>query len=259
MLPESLIEFFATRQELLWILTVVVDLGMTLLMFRVFGKMGLYGVIVMNIIVCNILGPKITVIFGFNTSMGVILYSGIYFATDLLGERYGKREANRAVMIGFAAAVLMILFGTMSVLYTPTADQQKAAMASEMHIALSTLFDFAPRFVFGSLLAYLISQSLDVWTFHYLKEKTKGRHLWLRNNLSTITSQAADTLIYAVVVWTAVYDLQTGLQLAGIKYVFKVVIALVDTPFIYWARHWDVDGQLGYHDEPDREEAKGET
>ncbi len=239
MIPIGLVEFFTARQELLWLLTVVIDLGMTLVMFRMFGKMGLYGTVVMNIIVCNLLGPKVTMIFGFNTSMGVILYSGIYFATDLLGERYGKREANRAVMIGFFASVLMIVFGTISLLFVPSSDPQKAEFANMIHSALSALFDFAPRFVFGSLLAYLISQSLDVWIFHYLKEKTEGRHLWLRNNVSTMTSQGVDTLIYAVVVWTAVFDFKTGLELALIKYVFKVIIALVDTPFIYWARHGD--------------------
>lgn len=249
MIPIGLVEFFTARQELLWLLTVVIDLGMTLVMFRMFGKMGLYGTVVMNIIVCNLLGPKVTMIFGFNTSMGVILYSGIYFATDLLGERYGKREANRAVMIGFFASVLMIVFGTISLLFVPSSDPQKAEFADMIHSALSALFDFAPRFVFGSLLAYLISQSLDVWIFHYLKEKTEGRHLWLRNNVSTMTSQGVDTLIYAVVVWTAVFDFKTGLELALIKYVFKIIIALVDTPFIYWARHWDVDGQQGYHGE----------
>jgi uncharacterized integral membrane protein (TIGR00697 family) len=94
--------------------------------------------------------------------------------------------------------------------------------------------------VFGSLLAYLISQRFDVWVFHLIKKKTRGRHLWLRNNGSTMLSQAIDTIIYGVVVWLGVVDFATAMQLALAKYFFKVIIALIDTPFIYLARDWDV-------------------
>ena len=89
----------------------------------------------------------------------------------------------------------------------------------------------------GSLLAYLISQSFDVWIFHLIKIKTKGKHLWLRNNLSTILSQLIDTSIYGLVVWWGIVDFATAMQLAGAKYVFKVVIAMIDTAFLYWARN----------------------
>jgi len=218
----------------------MLDLGMTLLLFRLFGKTGLYAVVVLDIMLCNLIGPKITMIFGMNTSIGVVIYSGIYFATDLLGERYGKREANRAVFIGFAVSVLVIVFATLSLMFLPSTDPQKEAFANDIHGALSLLFGFTPRFVFGSLLAYLLSQTHDVWMFHYLRDKTKGKHLWLRNNVSTITSQAIDTVVYGVVVWGAIFDLRTAFELAMAKYVFKVIIALLDTPFIYWARTWDV-------------------
>jgi uncharacterized integral membrane protein (TIGR00697 family) len=90
------------------------------------------------------------------------------------------------------------------------------------------------------LLAYLISQSFDVWVFHRIRNATGGRHLWLRNTGSTLLSQAIDTLIYGLVVWWGLVDLVTALQLAGAKYVFKFVIAVVDTPFIYLACRWKV-------------------
>ena len=239
MIPEAVADFFAVHQNTLWIATVIIDLGMTLVLYRAFGKTGLYAVIVLNIMLSNLVGPKITLVFGLNTSMGAIIYSGIYFATDLLGERYGKREANRAVLIGFAVSVLVVVFGLISLMFIPTPDPQKQEFANDVHDALSYLFDFTPRFVFGSMLAYLISQTHDVWMFHFLREKTKGRHLWLRNNLSTMTSQAIDTVIYGLVVWTAVFDLRTAMELALVKYMFKVIIALLDTPFLYWARTWD--------------------
>lgn len=235
MIPESLIEFFAAYQDMLWMLTVAIDLMITLFMYRVFGKMGLYSIVILNIMLSNLQGPKLTIIFGLETSLGLILYSGIYFATDLLSERYGQREGTRAVILGFATSVIMVLMMSLSLLFVPSKP-----FAEEIHNAIMTLFDFTPLFVFGSLLVYLISQSFDVWVFHYLKKKTKGRHLWLRNNVSTILSQAIDTVLYAFIVWAPIVGLETAIKLSLAKYFFKVIIALLDTPFIYWARSWDV-------------------
>jgi uncharacterized integral membrane protein (TIGR00697 family) len=238
-------EFFATlfisHQNLLWVFTIILDLSFALLLFKLFGRQGLYASIVISLLLANLQGPKLTEVFGMQTSMGVILYSSIYFASDLLGERYGKKEANRAVLIGFVVSVIFIVMTSISLMYLPSSNPKTSAFAQEIHQATSSLFAFSPRFVFGSLLAYFISQRFDVWIFHYIKEKTKGRHLWLRNNLSTMLSQAIDTLIYGVVVWWGVVDFTIAMQLALAKYFFKVIIALIDTPFIYWARNWNVD------------------
>lgn len=240
MIPENIAEFFAAHQNMLWVFTVCVDLAMTLAMFKFFGRQGLYAVIVMNIILMNIQGPKLTTVFGMQTSLGMIIYSGIYFATDILSEKYGKREANRAVMIGFATSVVVFAIMSLSLLFLPTQDPDKKLFATEVHEAISLLFGFSPRFVFGSLFAYFISQHLDVWIYHYLMKKTQGRMLWLRNNASTMTSQLIDTTIYSTVVWWGLFDFQTALELALAKYFFKVIIAALDTPFIYWASRWDV-------------------
>ena len=234
----AIFDFFLTlnSQDGLWLLTVAADLSITLLFYRLFGKMGLYAIVILNIMLSNLQGPKLTIIFGMETSLGVILYSGIYFATDLLGEKYGKRESERAVLLGFMTSIVTVTMIYISLLFLPS----QTAHAQKVHDAMVTLFKFTPLFVFGSLLVYLITQSFDVWLFHYIKEKTQGKHLWLRNNVSTITSQALDTLLYAVIVWSPVVGLTKAIQLALAKYVIKVVIALIDTIFIYWARSWDL-------------------
>jgi uncharacterized integral membrane protein (TIGR00697 family) len=244
MFPEAVGEFFGAHQNLLWLATVGIDLSLTLLLYRLFGRQGLYAAIVLAALLCNIQGPKLTEVFGLTTSLGVIIYSGIYFATDLLGERYGKREANRAVWIGFAVNVIIVATMSISLLFQPaTGDEKTTTLAGNAHHALSFLFGFTPRFVFGSMLAYLVSQTHDVWFFHFIKARTGGRHLWLRNTLSTVVSQAIDTTIYSLVVWWALLDFQTAVKLALVKYLFKFVIAVLDTPFIYWARRWDTGAQ----------------
>jgi hypothetical protein len=189
--------------------------------------------------------------------MGAIIYSGIYFATDLLGERYGRREANRAVFLGFSANVGLVVFTQLSLLFVPTDEGNKAEIAHKAHDAQEFLFNMTPRFVFGSLLAYIISQAHDVWMYHLLKNWTRGRHLWIRNNVSTMLSQAIDTTIYALVVWWGLVDLKTALALGAAKYFFKCLIALLDTPFLYWARTWDLEHR-DWNDDPATEAARFE-
>ena len=229
-----------TNQESLWLITVIYDLGLALLLYRFFGKYGLYVAVVLGIVLGNLQGGKVSelVLFGstFKVSMGAILYSGIYFATDVLNEKYGRKEANRAVMLGFVANIAVMITLVLSVQFKPS---NITGSALEVHNAISTLAYYSPTFVIGSLTAYLISQTFDVWFFHKIKSYTGESKLWLRNNLSTITSQLLDTMIYQVT-WVVATGMEwkTGFMLAATKYVFKVLIALVDTIFIYWVKKW---------------------
>lgn len=242
MIPSSIAEFFMLNQEALWFTTLFLDLSLTLLMYRLFGRVGLTAAIVLAILLANLQGPKLTVIFGMETSLGVIFYSTIFFATDVLGEKHGRAAAQQAVLTGFGVSVIIVLMMSMSLLYLPSTEPESAEFSADIHAAFTTILDFTPRFVFGSLLAYLVSQSFDVWMFHKIRSWTDGRHLWLRNNGSTLSSQAIDTALYSLVVWWGTVSLTTAIQLALAKYVFKLVIAAFDTPFVYWARGWTVAG-----------------
>jgi len=228
-----------SNQELLWLLTVIYDLGLAILLYRFFGKYGLYTAVVLGIILGNLQGGKVSEleIFGysFTASMGAILYSGIYFATDVLNEKYGRKEANRAVMLGFFANIAVMITLVLSIQFKPS---DIAGSALEVHNAISVLAGYSPIFVVGSLVAYLISQTFDVWFFHKIRSYTGESKLWLRNNLSTITSQLLDTMIYQFTWVLAGMDLKTAFMIAITKYVFKVVIAGIDTIFIYWVRKW---------------------
>jgi len=251
--------FFKGYQGALWLLIVAIDLGVTILFYRTFGKMGLYAAVIMDIVLCNIIGPKLTRVWGIDTSMGAIIYAGIYFATDVLSEKYGRREANRAVFLGFGVMVCVSVVGSLSLLFVPTPSPEKADFAQRMHDAHAHLFSFTPRLVLGSLLAYLVSQSLDVWLFHRIRTWTGSRHLWLRNNASTMISQSVDTIIYSAVVWWGIFDFWTALQLGLGKYFFKIIIAVIDTPFIYLACRWDLRHR-DWHDPalpPGTEHARG--
>jgi len=228
-------------QETLWLMVVLYDLALTVFLYRFYGKQGLYAAVILGIL-GNLQGGKVTefILFGtsFNVSMGAILYSGIFFATDILNEKFGKAEASKAVMLGFVTNVAVMITLVVSTYFMPSSI---AGSSGEVHSAIATLANYSPIFVIGSLTAYLVSQRFDVWFFHYLKQKTAGKKLWLRNNLSTIASQLIDSFIYqftwVIAVGLSFYE---ALGLALAKYIFKVFIALIDTIFIYAIKDWDI-------------------
>lgn len=236
MFPQGMVNFFTGHQELLWFLTLLLDLTGTVILFRLFGKAGLQVAIATAIILANLQGPKLTIIFGIETTLGVIFYSSIFFATDVLSENYGKAAARKAVHMGFAVSVIVLLMLSLALMYQPSDRPATAEFSNNIHNAFATILNFTPRFIAGSLLAYLVSQQFDVWAFHRIKKATGEKWLWLRNNLSTMSSQVVDTVIFSLVAWWGVVDLATALKLGAAKYLFKIVIALFDTVFIYWAR-----------------------
>jgi len=238
----NFLSFLSENPEFLWIFTVFYDLTISILLFRFFGLKGLFIAVTLGIMLANLQGGKVSDLnlFGqtFSVSMGAIMYSGIYFATDLISEKYGRKEANKAVILGAISNIVIMFTLVLSTYYLPS---EIASSSNSVHSAISTLALYSPIFVIGSITAYLISQTFDVWIFHKIKKMTNGKYLWLRNNVSTLSSQALDTFIYTFV-WVLAGELSflTALSIALTKYIFKFIIAIIDTIFIYLVRNWDV-------------------
>jgi len=215
--------------SLLWTGFVLANLGLTLLVFRFFGRYGLYTIIVAAVITANIQVVKTVEVFGFVSTLGNILYGGIFFATDILTEVYGKKAARRGVWLGFIGMVLITLWMQFGLKFIPhTSDFSQDAFL--------TIFGLMPRIAAGSMTAYLVSQHHDIWAFLFWKRKTKGRFLWLRNNASTLVSQAIDTIIFCTIALWGVFDSSTWYQILVSTYFIKLFVAVIDTPFIYLAK-----------------------
>jgi uncharacterized integral membrane protein (TIGR00697 family) len=215
--------------SLLWIGFILLDLGLVTLIYRFFGKTGLYVVIVASIITANIQVVKTVEIFGFVATLGNVLYGSIFFATDILNEVYGKKAARRGVWLGFIGMLLMTLWMQLGLRFIPHASDFAQG-------PLATIFGLMPRIAAGSMVAYLVSQHHDIWAFLYWKKRTKGRFLWLRNNASTMVSQAIDSIIFCSIALWGLYDTDTWLQILVSTYVMKLIVAAVDTPFLYLAK-----------------------
>ncbi len=165
----------------------------------------------------------------FEISVGILPYPITFLITDLISEIYGKKKANQIVVTGIFAS-----FFSMGIVLL--ADYVPAIEASPINnTTFSSVFSLSPLAVLASMLAYLFAQFVDIQIYHFWKKVTKGRHLWLRNNFSTFFSQFIDTFtvvgllcLFNVLPWNLFF----GLVVSG--FIFKIIIAFVDTPFLYF-------------------------
>jgi uncharacterized integral membrane protein (TIGR00697 family) len=175
--------------------------------------------------------PVDTSIFGiplFELSVGILPYPITFLITDLISEIFGKNKANQVVVAGIFASFFSI--GIVLV-----ADAVPAIANSPINDAtFNEVFSLSPLAVLASMIAYLLAQFVDIRIYHFWKKITQGKHLWLRNNFSTFASQFLDTFtvilllcFFGVLSW----DMFLGLVVSG--FIFKVLVAAIDTPFLY--------------------------
>jgi len=210
--------------ELLFVLVMFLSMLLVLVFSRL-GKAWLMIVPPVLLILANIFAPQINLVFGIATSLALPIYAVIFLATDVIAEHYGKKEARKVIWMGFATQLLLAIISQIII------RVQVVEFSQPLNDALRTIFGFTPRIVLGSFIAYLISQNYDVWVFHFLKKKFRGKYLWLRNNISTITSQLIDSVIFILIAFLGVFPNVLAF-IFGVWFL-KVVVAAIDTPFIY--------------------------
>ncbi len=184
-----------------------------------------------SLIVCNIITAKfVSIDLGFKEFVlpaGILVYPITFLVTDILSEIYGRKRANLAVTVGFVASIF-----TMLILYlgkvAPAIDS--SIVSDEVY---NMVFGNSARAILASMIAYLIAQYIDVRVYHFWKDLTKGKHLWLRNNASTIFSQFIDSFLVIMVLFYGVEEFNTLMIWVLNAWLFKLLCALVDTPFIY--------------------------
>jgi len=169
----------------------------------------------------------------FEISVWIIPYSITFLVTDIISEIYGKKKANQVVLVGIFASLfsLLIIF---------IANQVPAIDNSPINNELFTnVFGQTSKAVFASMMAYLFAQFIDIQVYHFWKKITKGKMLWVRNNFSTLTSQAVDTFLVLVLLCSfniLPWNIFGKLFISG--FAFKAFVALIDTPFMYLAVYY---------------------
>lgn len=194
-----------------------------------------------SIIISNVVGCKV-VDFGFSifgyrcvSSGGALTYALTFLCTDVIGEMYGKIQANKAVTRGFFMQILA-QFLILATQYLPCVEP-------DMQTAYETLLGQSTFFVIGSICAFMLSQRWDVFIFHRIRNLLNGnqRYKWIWNNVSTMTSQVIDTATYATIscgVGMGWLFKDGGInEMIGMmigQYILKFVLAIIDTPIFYF-------------------------
>ena len=165
----------------------------------------------------------------FEVSVGILPYPLTFLITDIISEIYGRKMANQIVTAGifasfFSMGIVLLAEVVPAIPSSPIDDK-----------TFTQVFALSPIAVLASMIAYLLAQYVDVAIYHFWKKLTNGRYLWLRNNCSTFLSQFLDTFavvgllcVFKVLPW----DLFFGLVVSG--FIFKIFIAFLDTPFLYF-------------------------
>ncbi len=223
------------QNELLWLAMLLANFLLIILAYRLFGKWGLIMWIPISVIIANIQVIQTVELFGLAATLGNIVYASSFLVTDILSENYGKKEAKKAVWIGFFSLISMTALMNLALQFLPLEGDEFATVA---HDATSTIFSLMPRIAVASLAAYLLSQRHDVWAFHFWRNYfPKEHHLWIRNNLSTMVSQLIDSVVFVLVAFYGVFEWATLLEIFVTTYILKWVVAAADTPFVYWGKH----------------------
>ena len=197
------------------------------------NKIYLYlaAIFIAALVVCNLIANKfITIDLGFKTfviSAGVLPYPITFLITDILSEIYGKKKTARIVWAGFGASlfvlgVLLLAQQFTAIAGSPVDDE-----------TFNKVFGNSWRVIFASMTAYLCAQLIDVRIYHFWKEKTAGKHLWLRNNFSTVFSQLVDTTLVVCVLFLGIRSNSDIIQFILDGWLCKMLCAFIDTPLLY--------------------------
>ncbi|KMZ42284.1 queuosine precursor transporter [Brevibacillus sp. HB1.3] len=214
----------------------LVNFGLFLLCYRLFGRMGLYAWIGMATVLANIQVVKTIEMFGLVMTLGNTIYASIYLVSDLLNEKYGEREAKKAVWFGFFTLIATTIIMQLVLVFEPQPQ------GPEIQRSLETIFGLMPRVALGSLCAYFVSQFVDVKIYTWLKKKCPGRNqLWIRNNGSTLVSQMLDSVTFCTIAFLGEFPMDVWWQILLTTYLIKFVVSAASTPVLYIARSMKVD------------------
>ena len=214
--------------SIILIMEVIVVFSCLVGCYKLFGKTGMIAWVGMATILANVITAKNANVFGLSTAIGTVMFASTFLATDILTEYHSVKDARTAVYVGLFSDVMLIIATQIALLYQPSEfDYADGAM--------QTLFALNLRISLASMVMYVIANLVDVQLYHTLKEKSKGKKLWLRNNVSTIICNCAENFGFIGLAFAGIYDWKTIATIALSTSVIEAMVAICDTPFLYIA------------------------
>lgn len=195
---------------------------------KFFGKYGMYAWVAIASILANLQTAKQVCVLGLNISLGGVLFSSIYLATDILVEKYTFEDSKRAVYIGLVATLTYLVSMYVCCLWTPN-------MFDYVSAEMNAVFQFSPRICLSSVVMFFLSNLLDVHLFHSFKQADGNKKLWKRNNVSTIICNCSENFLFIMGAFLGIYSFSECIMIAVSTSIIELIIALCDTPFLYFA------------------------
>ncbi|HBU48401.1 MAG: queuosine precursor transporter [Myxococcota bacterium] len=188
----------------------------------------------------------------FALTTGILTYPLTFLFTDLVSEVFGKKRADFMVITGFVLSLVMLAVVQLAIAvdphpyWVPSPELRFYESADEYQTAFKSVFALNGVLVFGSMAAYLCAQLCDNYLFHFWRRLTKGKHMWIRNNGSTIVSQLVDTAVVNSILFYIGFGMEfwTGVTIMATIYVYKIALAILDTPLVYLGV-WIIKSILG--------------
>lgn len=219
---------------------IIVVFGMVVIAEKLFKKEGLMGWITIATILANIITNKSAEFFGFSTACGTVVFASVFLATDILSEKYSKDDAKKAIHMALASNIALILITQILIHYMPSSTDFA-------HDSMLLLFSGSLRISISSAIMFYVANLLDVYIFNKLKEKMKGKYMWIRNNISTVICNCVENFLFMILAFIYIpflpgsfagfpdMTINVVLSLALTTTIIEVIVALCDTPFLYWA------------------------
>lgn len=237
--------FHQIPPELLWAVLLLVAFATVLGMHRLFGPAGLFAYVSVAVIAGNLHVLKITQfsLLPDPIPLGTILFATTFLSTDILAEYHGPKIARRAVLVAFSSLILFNLFMFLALAFRPLSPEagDLGAYGAQMQTHLQAVFLPSLGILAASLIAYIVSQFNDIWIFESLRRYTRGKHLWLRNNVSTAISALIDNLIFGLLAFRLFTSTPVEWNTLLFSYVLgtyglRLAVSILDSPIIYLAK-----------------------
>ena len=209
-------------------INIIVTFSLVVLIEKLFKKEGLYvwlsiATILANLTVCKMIG-----VFNFTTSLGNVLFPSTFLATDIMSEKYSKKDAKKGVYISIFSGITFIIVTQLTLLFIPSADDV-------VNDAMKTLFSISIRTISASMIMFFISNMADIHIYNKLKDKYPKK-MWLRNNLSTIACNCIENYFFNTLAFIGIFPMSVIISIATTTTIIEIVIALCDTPFLYLSK-----------------------
>ncbi|MCR5403771.1 MAG: queuosine precursor transporter [Butyrivibrio sp.] len=215
----------------LGIFELIVCFSGVLLMDKFFGKWGLYTWMALAVVFANIQVSKQVDIAGVSTALGNVMFASTYLATDLLNEKYSDKASRNAVKIAAGALIAYIVFAQFTQIFIPNSYDV-------VDSGMKNIFAMSIRITTASGLMFVLSNWCDVILYQRIKQKTGGKHMWFRNNVSTIVCNCAENFAFTILAFAGTFPLGYCLEIAVTGSIFEMLIAICDTPFLYFSRRF---------------------